>query len=457
MGAINNLEQKQGFLRFIACGSVDDGKSTLIGRILFDADTVHDDKLESVKKESAKYGTTGTEIDLALLVDGLQSEREQGITIDVAHLYFSTKKKKYIIADTPGHEQYTANMATGASTADAAIILVDARKGILTQTKRHSFIAHLLGIKHLIIAVNKMDLVDFSQDVFEKIKADYVEAIGKPLGIENGIFIPISAVLGDNVVSKSAKTPWYEGDSIIDTLDALPEEDTKEAEFRLPVQYVNRPNLDFRGYCGTVASGEAKVNDEIIVLPSNRSTRIKSIFSADGETLCISKGEAATITTEDEIDITRGDIIVKASHSAKLADAFVADIIWFSQESCESSKSYSLKIAAKTVRAQIEEVLYIIDPNTLSQTSGGKNLELNDIASCRISLHEKIAFDSFEENKTTGAFILIDRLNNKTVAAGMIREQSKKESSSVNVGEFEKELNALIRKHFPQWECKEIV
>jgi len=449
-------ENKQ-LLRFITCGSVDDGKSTLIGRLLHDSKMIFEDQLAAIKKDSKKTNTTEGEFDLALLVDGLQSEREQGITIDVAYRYFSTDKRKYIIADTPGHEQYTRNMATGASTADLAIILIDARYGIQTQTKRHSFIAKLLGIKHIVVAINKMDLVNFSQEVFEKISQDYIK-FSKELGLTEDItLIPLSALNGDNVVNRSDKSPWYKGETLMNLLDTIKIDQDRDLEnFRLPVQYVNRPNLDFRGFCGSIASGVIKVGDEITVLPSLKTSAVKEIVTYDGNLDYAYAGQAITLTLNDEIDISRGDVIVKSDNQADTASNFDVDIVWMNDEPLVKGKQYFIKRATKQTVGTIDEFYYKTDVNSLEQ-SQTNSLGLNEIGRAKLDLEEKIPFDSYDSNKDMGSFIIIDRITNNTIGAGMIRNKSENQrKKEQQYSEFEIEFNALVRKHFPHWESKEI-
>ncbi len=447
--------ESKDMLRFITCGSVDDGKSTLIGRLLHDSKMIYEDQLNSITKDSKRVGTTGESVDLALLVDGLQSEREQGITIDVAYRYFSTDKRKFIIADTPGHEQYTRNMATGASTADLAIILIDARKGVLTQTRRHSFIVSLLGIKHIIVAVNKMDLVDFSQDQFEKIKEDY-QNFAKELDLKDIRFIPLSALEGDNVVNKSAHMKWYKGKTLMNTLESIEIFDTLNYEdFRFIVQYVNRPNLDFRGFCANIASGVIKKGDAVTVLPSKKSTKIKSIVTYDNDDLKEAVvGEAVTLVLEDEIDISRGDLIVKSDNQPTVAKSWDVYIVWMSEEPLALNKNYYIKRASTTTGGVIDEIYFKKDVNTFVKQQTNK-LELNEIGYAKLNLTSKIAADPYQKNKNSGSFIIIDRITNDTVAAGMIVKESDSQKSHV-YGEFEIELNALVRKHFPHWEAKDI-
>ncbi|HAC71106.1 MAG TPA: sulfate adenylyltransferase subunit CysN, partial [Arcobacter skirrowii] len=372
-------ENKQ-LLRFITCGNVDDGKSTLIGRLLHDSKMIFEDQLATIKKDSKKNNTTNNEFDLSLLVDGLQSEREQGITIDVAYRYFTTDKRKFIIADTPGHEQYTRNMATGASTANLAIILIDARYGVQTQTKRHSFINKLLGINHIVIAVNKMDLMDFREDVFNKIKEDYLK-FAKELGLTNNItLIPLSALNGDNVVERSDKSPWYKGATLMEHLENVEIHNDRDlTHFRFPVQYVNRPNLNFRGFCGTIASGVIKVGDEITVLPSHKSSKVKEIVTYDGNLPYAYAQQAVTITLEDEIDISRGDVIVKSDEQADEANNFDVDIVWLSEDPLIKGKQYFIKRATTTTVGTISQFYYKTDVNTLER-SATNTLNLNEIA-----------------------------------------------------------------------------
>lgn len=450
-------ENKQ-LLRFITCGSVDDGKSTLIGRLLHDSKMIFEDQLSAIKKDSKKSGTTEGEFDLSLLVDGLQSEREQGITIDVAYRYFTTDKRKFIIADTPGHEQYTRNMATGASTADLAIILIDARYGIQTQTKRHSFIAKLLGIKHIVVAVNKMDLMDFSEDVYEGIKKEYL-AFAKEIELSEDItLIPLSALNGDNVVDISQKTPWYKGETLLHLLENIEIANDRDLiHFRMPVQYVNRPNLDFRGYCGTISSGVIKVGESITVLPSGKSSKVKEIVTYDGNLEYAYVQQAVTVTLEDEIDISRGDIMVKSDEQPDSADAFDVNIVWMSEEPLLKHKQYFIKRASSVVVGSIESFYYKTDVNTLEHQSANL-LNLNEIGHAKLSLESHLAYDPYIKNKAMGSFIIIDRVTNNTVGAGMIVQKSQTDSKAKahEYSEFEVELNALVRKHFPHWDAKEI-
>ncbi len=411
--------ERKELLRFLTCGNVDDGKSTLIGRLLHDSKMIYEDQLAAVKADSVKSGTTGAgTIDLALLVDGLQAEREQGITIDVAYRYYSTATRKFIIADTPGHEQYTRNMATGASTCDLAVILIDARYGVQTQTKRHSFIASLLGIKHVIVAINKMDLVDFSEETYLKIKQDYRNFVEK-LNLDDIHFIPLSALQGDNVVNKSKKMPWFTGEPLMETLNTIEiASDRNFKDPRLPVQYVNRPNLDFRGFCGTVASGIFHKGDTITVLPSGKSSKIKSIVTYDGELEKAYPPMAITLTLEDEIDASRGDIIVSKTQPL-VADTFQATIVWMTEQAMTPGRQYIIKLATRNVSGSIAKINYRIDVNTLEHFPASE-LQLNEIGTCTVSVNAPVVFDPYRNSKGTGSFIIIDRLTNVTVGAGMI-------------------------------------
>jgi sulfate adenylyltransferase large subunit len=420
--------ENKELLRFLTCGNVDDGKSTLIGRLLYDSKMIFEDQLAAIENDSTKHGTTGEKIDLALLVDGLAAEREQGITIDVAYRYFSTEKRKFIIADTPGHEQYTRNMATGASTCDLAIILVDARYGVQTQTKRHSFIASLLGIKHVVVAVNKMDLMDFSEDKFEEIKGDYIE-FAKDLNIPDIQFVPLSALDGDNVVNRSARSPWYQGKTLMEMLETVQiNEDRNLENFRFPVQYVNRPNLDFRGFCGTVASGIVRPGDSVTALPSGKSSKIKSIVTYDGNQQEAFIGQAVTLTTEDEIDISRGDMIVKTEDLPGTSDTLNADLVWMSEDAMKPGKQYDLKFSSTPNTGSISLVHHRVDVNTMEKHQAD-DLKLNEIGLCELSLNKPIAFDAYKKNRATGAFIVIDRLTNVTVGAGMVVGAAQEKSS----------------------------
>lgn len=449
--------ENKELLRFITCGSVDDGKSTLIGRLLHDSKLIFEDHLKAIENESKTIGSAGNKIDLALLVDGLQSEREQGITIDVAYRYFATDVRKFIIADTPGHEQYTRNMATGASTADLAIILIDARHGVQVQTKRHSFITSLLGIKNIIVAVNKMDLVDFSEARFEEIKAEYLE-FAKDLKITNPDFVPMSALDGDNVVKRSEKTPWYKGETLIEKLEGV--DLTKEISktFRFPVQYVNRPDLTFRGFAGTVAGGSIEVGEEIVALPSGKTSRVKEIVTFDGNLERAFEKQAVTITLEDEIDISRGDLIVKAGEAPEVSKDLDVNIVWMNEEPLKTGTRYLIKRGTKVTNGFFDEIYYNQDVNTLEKVNAD-TLKLNEIGLGRLAVEEELAFDSYDENRQTGSFIVIDKISNATVAAGMIVKKSaitsiqnmKKEYSAAEI-----ELNEFIRRNYPEWETKPI-
>jgi len=413
--------ERKELLRFLTCGNVDDGKSTLIGRLLYDSKMIYEDQLAAVQSDSVKSGTTGAgKIDLALLVDGLQAEREQGITIDVAYRYFSTATRKFIIADTPGHEQYTRNMATGASTCDLAVILIDARYGVQTQTKRHSFIASLLGLKHIIVAINKMDLADYNEETYEKIKADYLAFVGNLDGLNDIHFIPMSALDGDNVVNKSVSMPWYTGKTMMETLETVEiAGDENFQDPRFPVQYVNRPNLDFRGFCGTVASGIFHKGDKITALPSGKTSTIKSIVTFDGELEEAFPPMAVTLTLDDEIDISRGDTIVRSDNLPSVADKFDANIVWMAENALTPGKQYILKLATRSVSGSIANIQHRIDVNTLEHHDA-KNLQLNEIGLCTVSVNAPVVFDAYNRSKGTGSFIIIDRLTNVTVGAGMI-------------------------------------
>jgi len=412
--------ESTGLLRLLTCGSVDDGKSTLIGRLLYDTKLLFEDQLATLKSDSRKYGTTGDEVDFALLVDGLQAEREQGITIDVAYRFFATDKRKFIVADTPGHEQYTRNMATGASTSDLAVILVDARAGILPQTRRHSYIVSLFGIRHAVLAINKMDLVNYSERRFRDIYDEY-QQFSRDLGFETVVAIPMSARHGDNVIAGSDKTPWYMGPSLLDHLEAIeigPE--TAEKPFRFPVQWVNRPNADFRGFSGTVASGTVHPGDAVAVARSGRVSRIERIVTMDGELDEATSGEAVTLVLEDEIDVSRGDLLSAADARPELVDQIAAHIIWMGEDPLLPGRPYQLKSGTHTVRTTVTALKHKIDVNSFSELAT-KELELNEIGFCHLDLAEPIAFDPYAENHATGSFILIDRFTNATVAGGMIR------------------------------------
>jgi bifunctional enzyme CysN/CysC len=413
--------QKKELLRFLTCGSVDDGKSTLIGRLLHDTKMIYEDQLAAVRRDSAKLGTTGGDIDLALLTDGLKAEREQGITIDVAYRYFSTDKRKFIIADTPGHEQYTRNMATGASTCQLAIILIDARHGVMSQTRRHSFIVSLLGIKHVVVAINKMDLVGYSQDTFEAIQRQYTGFVAK-LDIPDVQFIPMSALKGDNVVEKSAAMPWYQGPPLLSHLETVHiASDRNLADMRFPVQYVLRPNLDFRGFSGTIASGILRTGEEIVALPSGKRSRIKSIVTYEGELTEAFAPMAVTVTLEDEIDISRGDMLVYPGELPRQSGNIEAMVVWMVEKPFVSGKSYWIKHTTRTVTGEIADLRYAVDVNTLEKRPA-RELAMNEVGHVQLSLNQALAYDAYKANPATGAFIIIDRLTNNTVGAGMILE-----------------------------------
>lgn len=424
--------ERKELLRLLTCGSVDDGKSTLIGRLLHDSKLIYEDQLAAIEADSVKSRTTGR-LDLALLVDGLQAEREQGITIDVAYRYFSTAKRKFIIADTPGHEQYTRNMATGASTCDLAIILIDARNGVQTQTRRHSFIASLLGIKHIIVAINKMDLVGYEESVYDKIKADYM-GFSQKLAPANFHFIPLSALNGDNVVNVSKNMPWYEAGALMPILETVEiSADRNYTDFRFPVQYVNRPNLNFRGFCGTIASGVIRKGDEITVLPSNKTSRIKSIVTFDEELELAHAEMAITLTLEDEIDVSRGDVIAHSNNLPTNHNSFEATLVWMTDNPLLSGKDYEVKIGTTTVNGQIKTLRHKIDVNSLEELKA-PSLELNEIGLIEITLDKKVSFDAYKENQATGSFIVIDPLTDVTIGAGMIEgeQQERKPQAEIH-------------------------
>jgi len=424
------LEQheRKELLRFITCGSVDDGKSTLIGRLLYDSKMIYEDHLAKLKKDSAVHGTTGGDFDPALLTDGLKAEREQGITIDVAYRYFSTQKRKFIIADTPGHEQYTRNMATGASTADLAIILVDARHGVLTQTKRHSFIVSLLGIKHVLVAINKMDLVEFSQDRFEEIRDEYKQFASR-LDIPDLHFIPISALMGDNVVDPSENMSWYNGSTLMNFLETVYiGSDKNLQDFRFPVQYVLRPNLDFRGFSGTVASGIIRQGDEVMVLPSRKTSKVKEIVTFDGNLDEAHAPLSVTLTLEDEIDCSRGDMIVRPGNVPKHRQKLDAMLVWMSDDAMVPGKQYLFKQTTKVATGSISTLRYQVDVNTLHRQDA-PTINLNEIGRVALSLSEPVIFDSYKKNRGTGAFIVVDRITNVTVAAGMIIDRDSEDEA----------------------------
>ncbi len=413
--------QHKTMLRFITCGSVDDGKSTLIGRLLYDSKMIFEDQLEALSNDSRKVGTQGQEIDFALLVDGLAAEREQGITIDVAYRFFNTEKRKFIVADCPGHEQYTRNMVTGASTADLAVILVDARKGVLVQTRRHSYLCHLIGIKNIVLAVNKMDLVDYDQETFEKIVADYAAFAGE-IGIENFTALPISGFKGDHITNAPGDNmSWYNGPSLVEHLESVEvlSEVAAEKPFRMPVQWVNRPNLDFRGFSGLIATGSVKPGDPVRALPSGKTSTVKSIVTFDGELDDAIAGQSVTITLEDEIDCSRGDVLCVADNPPETADQFEATLVWLNDEDLHVGRSYWLKLGTQTVSATVQQPKYRVDVNTMDKLAA-KSLSLNDIGVAEIFAEKPLVFEPYAANRTLGGFILIDKITNATVGAGML-------------------------------------
>ena len=417
-----DADERKSLLRLLTAGSVDDGKSTLIGRLLFDSKKLYEDQLQALERDSKRLGNAGAgEIDYALLLDGLKAEREEGITIDVAYRYFSTNQRKFIIADTPGHEQYTRNMITGGSTANLAIILVDARTGVITQTRRHTFLVSLLGIKHIVLAVNKMDLVDYSEEVFNKIKNEYLHLTAQ-LGIEDVTCFPLSAKVGDNVVEKSNKTPWFEGTSLLQYLETVPiDRDRNMNDFRFPVQYVLRPNLDFRGFSGKVASGIIRKGDTVMALPSKKTSRVKSIVTYEGELDYAFCPQCVTITLEDEIDISRGEMLVKPDNLPFIGRNIQTKLVWMDEEPMNRNKQFFLKIGTNTTRATINAVDYRIDINTMEQLEG-KDFCLNEIGQVQITTAKTLFFDDYKQNRATGAFILIDPITNNTCAVGMIEK-----------------------------------
>ncbi|MDO7597383.1 MAG: sulfate adenylyltransferase subunit CysN [Pseudomonadota bacterium] len=453
------LHENKEMLRFLTCGNVDDGKSTLIGRLLYDSKMIYEDQLEAVTRDSVKSGTTGETVDLALLVDGLQAEREQGITIDVAYRYFSTTKRKFIIADTPGHEQYTRNMATGASNCQLAVILIDARYGVQTQTRRHSYIANLLGIKHIVVAINKMDIKDYSEQVYNDIRKDYSE-FARELEMEDVHYVPLSALVGDNVVNKSENMPWYQGETLMKLLENVEiAGDANVQDVRFPVQYVNRPNLDFRGYCGTLASGILKPGDEITVLPSGKESTVKALVTYDGDLAEAVPGQAITVTLTDEIDVSRGDMIVHRDHQPHVSSHFKATVVWMTEKPLVSGKQYNFKVGVIDSAGVLTAIDSQIDVNTLAENSASE-LGMNEIGVCEFSLNKPVVFDAYKRNRSTGSFIIIDRLTNVTIGAGMITEavnSSKPHAlSAEQFSVFELEFNALVRKHFPHWDAKDL-
>ncbi len=452
-------QQSKGLLRIMTCGSVDDGKSTLIGRLLHDSHQIYEDQLTALHQDNEKVGNAGEALDLALLVDGLQAEREQGITIDVAYRYFSTDKRKFIIADTPGHEQYTRNMVTGASTSDVAIILVDARYGVQVQTKRHSYLCDSLGITQFVVAINKMDMVDFDHTVYDRIQADYLQ-FAKQLNIQDIQFIPISALHGDNVVNISAFTPYYSGLALLPLLETLsPKTSTEVANTRFPVQLVTRPDLDFRGYQGTLASGQLAVGDTVKILPSNRQTTIKQIVTFDGELQSASAGQAITLTLADEVDVSRGDVIVADTDQIQSTSQLTAQLVWMHESPLVLNKEYIVKLSAKKTTATVTVIDHKVDVNTLTQCPAD-SLQLNEIAMVQLHLTEEVVVDPYFDNRETGSFIMIDRLTNSTVGAGMVKQATTNDPSNPELAhefsQFERDLNQLVRKHFPHWNARDI-
>jgi sulfate adenylyltransferase large subunit len=451
--------ENKEMLRFLTCGNVDDGKSTLIGRLLYDSKMIYEDQLEAVTKDSVKSGTTGEAVDLALLVDGLQAEREQGITIDVAYRYFSTTKRKFIIADTPGHEQYTRNMATGASNCQLAVILIDARYGVQTQTRRHSYIANLLGIKHIVVAINKMDIKDYSEQVYNDIRKEYSE-FASELEMKDVHYVPLSALVGDNVVNKSENMPWYDGETLMQLLENVEiAGDANVQDVRFPVQYVNRPNLDFRGYCGTLASGILKPGDEVTILPSGVETTVKALVTYEGNLDQAIPGQAITVTLNDEVDVSRGDMIVQRDHLPNVTSHFKATVVWMTEKPLVSGKQYNFKVGVSDSAGVLKGIDSQIDVNTLAENTASE-LRLNEIGVCEFSLNKPVVFDAYKLNRSTGSFIIIDRLTNVTIGAGMITEavngSASHALSSDEFSAFELEFNALVRKHFPHWEAKDL-
>lgn len=412
--------QHKTMLRFITCGSVDDGKSTLIGRLLYDSKMIFEDQLDALQADSKKVGTQGQEIDFALLVDGLAAEREQGITIDVAYRFFNTEKRKFIVADCPGHEQYTRNMITGASTADLAVILIDARKGVLVQTRRHSYLCHLIGIKNIVLAVNKMDLVDYDPVVFDAIVKDYAE-FAKSIGIESFTALPISGFKGDNITTRSANTPWYKGPTLVDHLETVEVLSSVDADkpFRMPVQWVNRPNLDFRGFSGLIATGAVKPGDEIRVLPSGKTSTVTRVVTLDGDLEQGVAGQSVTLCLADEVDCSRGDVISLADNPPQAADQFEATLVWLNDEAMLPGRAYWLKLATQTVSVTVQQPKYVVNVNTMEQLAA-KTLELNAIGVAELATDKPLVFEAYGDNRTLGGFVLIDKMSNATVAAGML-------------------------------------
>ena len=441
--------ERKGLLRFITCGSVDDGKSTLIGRLLYESKMLFEDQLAALVADSKKFGTQGGDLDFALLLDGLTAEREQGITIDVAYRFFSTDKRNFIVADTPGHEQYTRNMVTGASTADVAVILIDARKGVLTQTRRHSYLVSLLGIRKVVLAINKLDMVGYSKDVFDRIEQEY-RAFAQQIGLADVVCIPLSALKGDNVTATSANTPWYHGPTLMGFLETVEIADAAEnGPFRMPVQWVNRPNLDFRGFSGRIVGGSVRPGDRVRVLPSGKESTVARVVAKDGDLDRAVAGQSITLTLDDEIDISRGDMLVAADSPAGIADQFEATVVWMSEDEMLPGRPYLLKIGAKTVGASIAPPKYKVNVNTLEHLAA-KTLHLNEIGVCNLNLDQPIAFDPYVENRDTGGFILIDRMTNNTIGAGLLHFALRR---SQNIHwqaiEVNKQAHAALNGHKP--------
>ncbi len=443
-------QEEKSLLRFITCGSVDDGKSTLIGRLLWDSKMIFEDQLAALENDSKRVGTQGEKIDYALLLDGLQAEREQGITIDVAYRFFSTDKRKFIVADTPGHEQYTRNMVTGASTAEVAVILIDARKGVLTQTKRHSYLTSLVGIRHVVLAINKMDLVDYSQQQFDSIRQQY-EDFAAALGFESITAIPLSALEGDNILQPSLNTGWYQGPTLMHYLETVKVvDDAATQPFRMRVQWVNRPNLDFRGFCGTIASGTIHPGDKIVVSSSGQSSRVAQIVTMDGDLPEAVAGQAVTLTLEDEIDISRGDLLATTETKPHYIDRFEAKLVWLQEEALLPGRSYLIKAGSTTTPAQVDAVNYKVNVNNLQQEPG-KTLELNEVGICTFSANAAIPFDIYEDNRGTGSFIVIDRLSNATVGAGMLSAPLERATDSHwQTIDVDKQAHAALKRQTPK-------
>jgi bifunctional enzyme CysN/CysC len=441
--------ERKSLLRFITCGSVDDGKSTLIGRLLYDSKLVFEDHLAALEADSRRVGTQGGDLDFALLVDGLAAEREQGITIDVAYRFFSTERRKFIVADTPGHEQYTRNMVTGASTADLAVILVDARKGVLTQTRRHSFLVSLLGIRHVVLAVNKLDLVGFDQAVFDSIVADYTTFAGE-LGLPEVVAIPLSALRGDNITEASPETPWYSGPPLVEHLETVQvDDDRADGPFRMPVQWVNRPDLDFRGFAGPVVGGRVRPGDRVRVVPSGHDTEVTRIVTADGDLDEAVAGQSVTLVLADEIDVSRGDVLAAADDPPGAADQFECHLVWMATEELLPGRPYLLKIGTRTVTATVARPKYSVNVNTLEHTAA-RTLGLNEIGVCNISLDRPVPFDPYQVNRDTGGFILIDRLTNATVGAGMLHFALRRaDNVHWQAVDVDREARSLLSGHRP--------